>query len=244
MSAMALLLCSIGVLSVCLSSQAGLTVEAEPGDDVTLWCQHSLTLSSYIFWLKQTNISVPVYTACKYYSVSSSSSNSCFFITESNRSVMSVNSMNSSLTITAVNHSDSGLYYCSSLEGKYMIFSNTTYLQIRERNEIFSKNTDTATEAVCTANVVTVLVLVFGAVIVVLLSALLFLLFIILKYRKQFREDSDSKLKEEKEEQDGEMMNYAALNFSNKKNRRSHRRVEAEDPNIIYSSVRQWDLVQ
>ncbi|XP_036419128.1 uncharacterized protein LOC118802768 isoform X2 [Colossoma macropomum] len=114
MSAMALLLCSIGVLSVCLSSQAGLTVEAEPGDDVTLW-------------------------------------------------------------------------------------------------------------SVCTSNVVPMLVLVFGAVIVVLLSVLLFLLFNTLKYRKQHREDSDSKLKQENEEQDGEMMNYVALNFSNKKNRRSHR---------------------
>ncbi|XP_036419127.1 CD226 antigen-like isoform X1 [Colossoma macropomum] len=223
MSAMALLLCSIGVLSVCLSSQAGLTVEAEPGDDVTLWCQYSLSLSSYLFWFKQTNNSAPVFIACRYYTVSSSSSNSCFFITESNRSVMRVNSMNSSLTITAVNHSDSGLYYCSTQREQFMTFSNTTYLQIRERYNMSFTNADKSTEAVCTSNVVPMLVLVFGAVIVVLLSVLLFLLFNTLKYRKQHREDSDSKLKQENEEQDGEMMNYVALNFSNKKNRRSHR---------------------
>ena len=124
--------CVSGVLSVCLSSQAGLTVEAEPGDDVTLWCQHSLTKSDYIFWCKHTNNSVPVYIACKYYtSSSSSSSKPCIFITGSDRSVMRVDSMNSSLTITAVNHSDSGLYYCSTQKDKYMIYSTATYLQIR-----------------------------------------------------------------------------------------------------------------
>ncbi|KAI4873631.1 hypothetical protein NFI96_022545 [Prochilodus magdalenae] len=45
---------------------------------------------------------------------------------------MEVNSVNSSLTITAVQDSDSGLYYCSSLKGKEMIFETTTYLQIRD----------------------------------------------------------------------------------------------------------------
>ncbi|KAL7839165.1 hypothetical protein SRHO_G00258230 [Serrasalmus rhombeus] len=127
-----------------------------------------------------------------------------------------------------------GLYYCSSLEGKFMIFSTATRLQIREKNMKSSKNED---KDDCRSEFF-MLVLVFGAVIVVLLSVLLFLLFIVLKYREQLREGSSSKLKQEKEEQDGEMMDYAALNF-NKKNKRSHRRVEAEDPHVVYSSVRQ-----
>uniref|UniRef100_A0AAR2IKD2 Ig-like domain-containing protein n=1 Tax=Pygocentrus nattereri TaxID=42514 RepID=A0AAR2IKD2_PYGNA len=126
MSAMPLLLC---VLSVSLSSQAGLTVEAEPGDDVTLWCEHSLTRADYLYWLKQTNNSVPVYIACKFYTLSSS--DPCYFIPESERSVMRVNSTFSSLTITAVTPSDSGLYYCSIQGGQQMIFSTTTYLQIK-----------------------------------------------------------------------------------------------------------------
>ncbi|KAL7836190.1 hypothetical protein AOLI_G00274740 [Acnodon oligacanthus] len=130
-----------------------------------------------------------------------------------------------------------GLYYCSRQEGNYMTFSTTTHLQIRERNNVSSTNAGNTAEDGCTSNVV--LMLVFGAVTAVLLSALLILLFIVLKYRKQLREDSGSKLKQENEVIDGEMMNYAALNVSNKKNKRSHRRVEAEDPHIIYSSVRQ-----
>uniref|UniRef100_A0AAR2JPC1 Ig-like domain-containing protein n=1 Tax=Pygocentrus nattereri TaxID=42514 RepID=A0AAR2JPC1_PYGNA len=236
-SAMVLLLWFIGVLSVSLSSQAGLTVEAESGDDVTLWCKHSLTKSDYLFWCKHTNNSVPVYIACKYYAQSSSSSKSCFFMTESNRSVMRVNSTFSSLTITAVTPSDSGLYYCSSLEEKYMIFSTTTHLLVRERNQTSSKTEDKS-KGGYSSDVFFRLFLVFGAVIVVLLSALLFLLCIILKYREHRKEDSDPKLKQEKEEQDGETVNYAALHF-NKKSTRSPRRVETEETHVVYSSVGQ-----
>ncbi|KAL7836197.1 hypothetical protein AOLI_G00274810 [Acnodon oligacanthus] len=237
-SVMALLLHVIGVLSVSLSSQAGLTVEAEPGDDVTLWCQHSLTRADYIFWCKHTNNSVPVYVGCRYYSLlSSSSSKQCIFITESDRSVMGVNSTFSSLTITAVNLSDSGLYYCSSLEDKYMIFSTATHLLVRERSQA-SSNIEDKSKGGCRSDVHFMLVLVFGAVIVVLLSALLFLLFIVLKYREHCKEDSGPKLEQEKKDQDGETLNYAALHF-NKKSRRSDRRVEPEETHVVYSSVGQ-----
>ncbi|KAL7839164.1 hypothetical protein SRHO_G00258220 [Serrasalmus rhombeus] len=87
---------------------------------------------------------------------------------------MGVNSTFSSLTITAVTLSDSGLYYCSTLEDRYMIFSTTTHLQIREScspPEVFH-----------------LLTLLFGAVIAVLLSALLILIFIRQSERKDQRE--------------------------------------------------------
>ncbi|KAL7839180.1 hypothetical protein SRHO_G00258380 [Serrasalmus rhombeus] len=102
---------------------------------------------------------------------------------------MRVNSTFSSLTITAVNHSDSGLYYCSSLEGKYMTFSTTTRLQIREGNRISSINPDRPTEESCSPpKVFHLLTLMFGAVIAVLLSALLILIFIKHSERKDQRE--------------------------------------------------------
>uniref|UniRef100_A0A3B4CPE8 Ig-like domain-containing protein n=1 Tax=Pygocentrus nattereri TaxID=42514 RepID=A0A3B4CPE8_PYGNA len=158
-----LLLWGISVLSVSLSSQAGLTVEAEPGGDVTLWCEHSLTPPDYLFWFKHTNSSAPVYNACKYYT-SFSSSKPCNFIEESERSVMRVNSTFSSLTITAVTLSDSGLYYCSTLKGRQMIFSNTMDLQLKERSQTSSKNPNNS-EACSPPEVFYILILVFGAVI-------------------------------------------------------------------------------
>uniref|UniRef100_A0A3B4BJQ4 Ig-like domain-containing protein n=1 Tax=Pygocentrus nattereri TaxID=42514 RepID=A0A3B4BJQ4_PYGNA len=190
---MALLLCCIGVLSVSLSSQAGLTVEAEPGGDVTLWCEHSLTDSDYIFWCKHTNNSVPVYIACKYYSSSTSSSKPCVLIADSERSVMRVNSTFSSLTITAVTLSDSGLYYCSTLEGKKMIFSTASYVQIKDRNRISSKSADGCKEAGLTSALV--MLTLFGSVTAVLLSALLILI---------FTRQSDSKSQRE-QQRDGKL---------------------------------------
>ncbi|KAF5900164.1 putative immune-type receptor 12b precursor, partial [Clarias magur] len=53
----------------------------------------------------------------------------CHFFTESQRIVMSVYTKNSSLTITAVNVSDTGLYYCGY--GEEMIFSNSTSLHVK-----------------------------------------------------------------------------------------------------------------
>uniref|UniRef100_A0AAR2KLQ7 Ig-like domain-containing protein n=1 Tax=Pygocentrus nattereri TaxID=42514 RepID=A0AAR2KLQ7_PYGNA len=183
MSAMPLLLC---VLSVSLSSQAGLTVEAEPGDDVTLWCEHSLTRADYLYWLKQTNNSVPVYIACKFYTLSSS--DPCYFIPESERSVMRVNSTFSSLTITAVTPSDSGLYYCSIQGGQQMIFSTTTYLQIKVDCIVFL-----------------MLAAMFPAVTVILL-----ILLIVQCIRKQQGNGKYSNV-------DDEAVNYAALHFKKNK---------------------------
>ncbi|XP_037387195.1 uncharacterized protein LOC108414904 isoform X3 [Pygocentrus nattereri] len=191
-SAMVLLLWFIGVLSVSLSSHAGLTVEAEPGDDVTLWCEHSLTLSSYLFWLKQINNSAPDY-----------------------------------ITFTL---SDSGLYYCSTLEGKYMTFSTTTYLQIRENKGVSSKTPDESEEVGCKSDVFLMLTVVFGVVIVVQT-----LLMIVQCIRKQQREDSNAGVKEENEEQDGEAVNYAALHV-NKRNKGSEKNVTVFTY-VIYSSV-------
>ncbi|KAL6466079.1 hypothetical protein MHYP_G00262120 [Metynnis hypsauchen] len=92
-----------------------------------------------------------------------------------------VNSTFSSLTITAVNLSDTGLYYCSTLEEKKMIFSTATHLQIRES---------------CSPPVVFyLLTLLFGAVIAVPLSALLILFFIRQSDCKDQREQQRERVK-------------------------------------------------
>ncbi|KAI4889653.1 hypothetical protein NFI96_015944 [Prochilodus magdalenae] len=115
---------------------------------------------------------------------------------------MEVNSVNSSLTITAVQDSDSGLYYCSNLDDKFMTFSTPTHLQIRERKQVPSEDPEKAKEVLSTRKndfivcveagsppeVFTMLTLLFGAMVAVLLSALLILIFIRQSERKERRE--------------------------------------------------------
>ncbi|KAI5630267.1 hypothetical protein C0J50_12597, partial [Silurus asotus] len=81
------------------------------------------------------------------------------------RLVMSVQPENTSLTITALNVSDTGLYYCSFMEPGQVIFRNSTYLHVKG---CFS------------ATLIFVLNAVFGLVVVILLSVLIFIL---LKHR-------------------------------------------------------------
>ncbi|KAK3513978.1 hypothetical protein QTP70_000706 [Hemibagrus guttatus] len=59
-----------------------LTLEAEAGDNVTIWCQHDLTVTSFIFWFKHTSDSVPLLLGCKQFRTSAPSQ-LCYFFNES-----------------------------------------------------------------------------------------------------------------------------------------------------------------
>uniref|UniRef100_A0A4W4DP01 Ig-like domain-containing protein n=1 Tax=Electrophorus electricus TaxID=8005 RepID=A0A4W4DP01_ELEEL len=112
-----------------LGSPDTLILVAEPGDDVTLWYQYNLMKPAYIHWFKHTDHSVPDQLHCQFYKKYYATS-PCDFIKQSNQIVMSVNSQNTSLTITAVNYTDSGLYYCGIWHSNNISFSNATYLQV------------------------------------------------------------------------------------------------------------------
>ncbi|XP_060739734.1 uncharacterized protein LOC132855038 [Tachysurus vachellii] len=216
----------------CLLSetQSSLTLEAEAGDNVTIWCQHDLKRPDMIFWFKQSCDSVPLLLGCKKFRTSASSE-SCYFFSESERIVMSVNGSKTSLTITAVNVSDTGLYYCSFTDR--MIFSNSTYLQVKGINKTFSESLDKATGSVSPA-VFFMLIVVFGSVTVFLLCVLIF---IILKHRKTHRDAEDNA--EVNKISNSDAVNYAALQFSKKKTKRNKRHDVKEDPCVVYSSVGQ-----
>ncbi|XP_053530407.1 uncharacterized protein LOC108255588 [Ictalurus punctatus] len=223
-------LCAMGFISETLCS---LTLEAEVGDNVTIWCQHGLKHPETIFWFKHTCDSVPLLLGCKRYLVSAPSQN-CLFFTERERIVMSVHDKNTSLTITAVTVSDTGLYYCSFMKQNGVNFRNSTSLQVKGVNKTFSKNPDRAKDSDSSA-VFFMLNAVFGAVIVILLSVLIF---IILKHRKTHRgvEGEDNEVPE------SDSVNYAALQFSKKKTKRINRHDEKVDPPVIYSSVRKSNV--
>ncbi|XP_053466770.1 uncharacterized protein LOC128599281 [Ictalurus furcatus] len=231
-------LCAMGFISETLCSSS---LEAEAGDNVTLWCQHGLTDTGYIFWFKHTCGSVPLRLGCKKFRTSAPSEN-CYFFTESERIVMSVHGKSTSLTITAVTVSDTGLYYCSFMNLAEMFFSNSTSLQVKGVNKTFSEDKATGSDS---SAVFFMLNVVFGAVNLILLGVLIF---IILKNRKTHRvyliyclchlcvsslflqnPDSDS-------------VNYAALQFSKKKTNRTKRHDEKVDPHVIYSSVGQSNV--
>uniref|UniRef100_A0A3B1K9L5 Immunoglobulin domain-containing protein n=1 Tax=Astyanax mexicanus TaxID=7994 RepID=A0A3B1K9L5_ASTMX len=219
--------CVTGLLAVSVCSQAGVSVEVVAGDDVTLWCWHGLTQSDYLFWYKNTVSSAPELLGCKQFKLSSPPA-ACYFFTESSGAEMSVNSRNTSLRLTAVNHTHSGLYYCSFINNDHMIFSNTTFLHIR--GKLLHRES-----AFC--DVLFKLTLVFSAVCVILISSLIFIILknrtinpgkiLLLTYIFIMEQDDDT-------------VNYAALNFSNKKKRRAGRSADMNiDPHIVYSSIRQ-----
>lgn len=117
------------------------TLEAEAGDKVTLWCHHDLYRASYIFWYKHTSKSVPLLIGCKQFTLSGQMQ-TCYFSAESERMAMSVHRKNTSLTIPAVNISDTGLYYCSFIKLDEIIFSNSTYVHVKEENEKILNRTE------------------------------------------------------------------------------------------------------
>ncbi|KAM9446997.1 uncharacterized protein Hap1MRO34_023448 [Clarias gariepinus] len=224
--ALLVFLCVIGLLSETLCS---LTLEAEVGDKVTIWCQHDLTNTGHIFWFKHTSDSVPLPIGCKKFMIPYSLA-ACYFFTESERIVMSVYYKNTSLTITAVNVSDTGLYYCSYVELNQVNFSNSTSLHVKDVNITFSK--DKATDS---PDVFFMLTVVLGAVSVVLLSVLIF---IILKHRKTYGGAAE----EGNEAAESDSMYYAAQQLSKMITTATKGHSENVYTHVIYSSLAQRNV--
>ncbi|KAF5880102.1 Ig kappa chain V19-17-like, partial [Clarias magur] len=161
-------LCVMGLLSETLCS---LTLEAEAGDKVTIWCQHDLSVTGYVSWFKHTSDSVPLSIGCKQF-FTSAPSETCYFFTESERIIMSVQGKKTSLTITAVNVSDTGLYYCGYMEQNRIAYSDSVYLRVKGLNKTLSKITE-RTEGADYPAVFFMLTVVFAAATVILLSLLI-----------------------------------------------------------------------
>uniref|UniRef100_A0A4W4E450 Immunoglobulin V-set domain-containing protein n=1 Tax=Electrophorus electricus TaxID=8005 RepID=A0A4W4E450_ELEEL len=106
-----------------------LILVAEPGDDVTIWYQYNRTEPARIYWFMHTDHSVPHHVACQLY-LKYSASSPCSFFNQSKQMVMSVKSQYSSLTISAVKHTDSGLYYCGIWQSTDIYFSNLRRLRL------------------------------------------------------------------------------------------------------------------
>ncbi|XP_046698299.1 uncharacterized protein LOC124380973 isoform X1 [Silurus meridionalis] len=215
-------LCVMGLLSETLCS---FTLEVEVEKSVTIWCQHELTYRGSIFWFKHTTDSVPLLLGCKKFRTSAPSQN-CYFSNDSERLVMFVQHENTSLTITALNVSDTGLYYCSTMESEQVIFRNSTYLHVRGVNKTVSENKVTGCDC---STVIVVLSSVFGLMVLILLSVLIFIL---LKHRK-----THSAAEEVNGVAHSDSVIYTTLHYPNEKTTRTRRHDGTMKPCVIYSSV-------
>ncbi|KAM9446519.1 uncharacterized protein Hap1MRO34_023059 isoform 2-T2 [Clarias gariepinus] len=214
--ALPVVLCVFGLL---LETLCSLILKADVGDKASIWCQHGLADTGYISWFKHTCDSVPLLIGCKRFLPSSPSEN-CTFFTESERIVMSVYAKNTSLTITAVNVSDTGLYYCSFRKQEKIIFGTSTSLQVKDTNRTLSEEKPTSSDS---PSVSFMLIVGFSALGVILLSVLI----LILKHKKTHTgaQAEDNKVA------DSDMVNYFAFNFSKRKSKGNDESI------VMYSSV-------
>ncbi|XP_047663629.1 uncharacterized protein LOC113652922 [Tachysurus fulvidraco] len=229
---MPLFLCALTLFFDIICSS---TLEAKPGENVTILIEENFSdhiffeTLAYISWFKHTVDLVPLLLGCKQVE-RSGETQKCYFFNESERIRMSVHGKKTSLTITAVTVSDTGLYYCSFIKLSEIKFCKSVYLQVKEGNEKLTKDLNKATDCSC-SNVFFMLTVVFGAV---SMSLLTILIFIILKHRKKLTGANT----EVYEDQESESLNYAALQLSNKKSKRKGKHDTQENPNVLYSSVR------
>jgi len=100
----------LGLLTVTASQTTN--ISAHPGDNITLWCQHTLQIGEYMHWFKQTNSDVPLSIVHMWLPYNIEAVPTYLNDFKPDRLVMSLNSKNSSLSILNVDISDSGLYYC------------------------------------------------------------------------------------------------------------------------------------
>ncbi|XP_039515231.1 uncharacterized protein si:ch73-266m14.1 [Pimephales promelas] len=236
----ALLICGMGLLTVTASQTTN--ISAHPGDNITLWCQHTLQIGEYMHWFKQTNSGVPISIVRMMLHFNTEAVPTYVNDFKPDRLVMFLNRKNSSLSILNVDISDSGLYYCGW--GSWVItFGDGTNIEIKERtitklnNETYKvTNKDLKrspiSEKYCPGNIFYKLTFIFGGIVVILIIIIPLTLFIV-KIRKTQEKDADQQVTEHHEDPHSTL--YAALRFSKQKPRRAAR--HAEDADVVYSAI-------
>ncbi|XP_056115066.1 uncharacterized protein si:ch73-266m14.1 [Rhinichthys klamathensis goyatoka] len=235
----ALLICGMGLLTATASQTTNMS--AQPGDNVTIWCQHTLQTGNNMQWFKQTNNTAPlsiVYMMLAYKLEVEPTYLNGF---KPDRLVMSLNRKNSSLSLLNVDISDSGLYYCGW--GSWVItFGDGTNIDIKERSVTPLKNEtykvtnkdlkkSPVSEKYCPGNIFYKLTFIFGGIVVILIIIPLTLF--IVKIRKTQEKDADQHVTQHHEDPHSTL--YAALQFSKQKPRRAAR--HAEDTDVVYSAI-------
>ncbi|KAL1271804.1 hypothetical protein QQF64_030820 [Cirrhinus molitorella] len=131
-SAAALLLFGMGLLQVMFSRAS---IQAYPGQSVTMWCSHNIHVSGDLYWFKQTDGDVPITVVRMLYTESLLKFEPNYFNNfTKDHMVMEHFSKSTALTIKHVKISDSGFYFCGAT-GYYMKFGNGTKLEVKAHVE-------------------------------------------------------------------------------------------------------------
>uniref|UniRef100_A0A8C1CSW4 Ig-like domain-containing protein n=1 Tax=Cyprinus carpio carpio TaxID=630221 RepID=A0A8C1CSW4_CYPCA len=205
-------------------------LSAQPGKNITIWCQHTSETGINIHWFKQTNSSLK--EIHKHYL-------NCF---QQDRILMTLKIKNTSLRILNVDVSDSGLYFCG-WDSRMMTFGDGTNLDIKERSVTPLQNETEITNKVkcdliltdlkkssistrdCSENIFYKLTFIFGGIIVILIIIpLTMLIFKIQNTNTQEKGNSTSIHSED------------LLALSKHKSRIAAR--NTEDRDVVYSATR------
>ncbi|XP_016151324.1 uncharacterized protein [Sinocyclocheilus grahami] len=158
----ALLICGMGLLTAVKSSQI-VNLSAQPGENVTIWCQHTSETGINIHWFKQTNSSVPIAIVYMMISYQLKEIHKMYLNGfQQDRLLMTLNSKNSSLRILNVAVSDCGLYFCG-WESRIIAFGDGTHLDIKDLKKSSISTRD------CSENLFYKLTFIFGGIIVILI---------------------------------------------------------------------------
>ncbi|KAK7176856.1 hypothetical protein R3I93_000946 [Phoxinus phoxinus] len=131
-STAALLLFGTGFLQVMFSIAS---MNAQPGQSVTMWCAHTIHVTGDLCWFKQTDSDVPITIVRMLYTESLRKVEPNYFNGFTKKHlVMHLFSKSTSLKINHANISDSGFYFCGAT-GYYMKFGNGTRLEVKAHVE-------------------------------------------------------------------------------------------------------------
>uniref|UniRef100_A0A672ME40 Ig-like domain-containing protein n=1 Tax=Sinocyclocheilus grahami TaxID=75366 RepID=A0A672ME40_SINGR len=107
------------------------SIQAHPGQSVTMWCSHNIYVSGDLYWFKQTDGAVPITIVHMLYTESLRKVEPNYFNNfTKDHMVMDQFSKSTALTIKQVKTSDSGFYFCGAT-GYHMKFGNGTKLQVK-----------------------------------------------------------------------------------------------------------------
>uniref|UniRef100_M4AA59 Ig-like domain-containing protein n=1 Tax=Xiphophorus maculatus TaxID=8083 RepID=M4AA59_XIPMA len=189
------------------------SVLVQPGEEVTLLCPNFTNIFEHIFWYKL----IPGPGVSRISSmVNPGSKVHLHDGFQREKFNMTSNGTNIFLNIKQVNFSDSGVYICGTKSPSCLKIFSETYLQV-----------DDGLDGV---NLPTVIL---GGVVIFLVIIILGL---VLKTKPC---QTNKQNQQHNENLDSDLVNYAALNFRPKANRKRRPSAEREtDPNVVYSAPR------